>query len=125
MKRTKFYYQIFENGLCESANSKWIGSEQHWYYKNYVLANLPKDTGFFRSGNSGMWYTFDNPLPDFCLDRTTEMGSKIFKYVKFEEVEIEPTSIKLPRDTRYSPKSKEVKNKKQKPPINPKTGLRY
>lgn len=124
MKRTKFYYQIFEGGLDASANSKWIGSFEHYYFKTEILPNLPKDTGFFRQGNTGMWYTFDNPLPDYCLSMVKPDGTKLFKYVKFEEVDIEPTFTKLDRDTRYSKKPKASKKKPLKFSINPKTGLR-
>jgi len=124
MKRTRFYYQIFETELDETANSKWIGGVEHFYYKKYILSNLPKDTGFFRYKNTGMWYTLDNPLPDFCLDLTDEYGKKLFKYVNCEEVDIEPKTIKYERDTRYSQDPKKSKPKKTKPPINPKTGLR-
>ncbi len=125
MKRTKFYYLIFKNGLDESANAKWIGSVEHWYYKNVVLPNLPKDTGFFRYKNTGMWYTFDTPLPESCTNILGEYGNKIFEYVKCEEVDIEPSYVKLDRDTRYDKKPKTTKKKKSsKRPINPKTGLR-
>lgn len=114
MKKTKFYYQIFENGLPKSANAKWIGEDEHFYYKNMVLPNLPEGVGFFREGNTGMWYTFDKPLPEECDDLLNEFGDNIFKYVKSEEVEIEAKTTKIERDTRYDKKLKTPKQKKVK-----------
>ena len=124
MKKTKFYYQIFEEGFDETANSKWIGGPQHNYFKTEVIPNLPKDIGFFRNGNTGIWYTYDNPLPEYCMSKTNSFGSEIFKYIGFEEVEIEPKFVKLERDSRYTKKTKVQNKKSTKFKINPKTGLR-
>jgi len=124
MKKIKFYYEIFENGLDETANSKWIGGPEHYYFKTEIIPNLPKDVGFFRHGNTGIWYTFDAPLPDYCMDKINSAGSKLFKYIGFEEVDIEPKFTKLERDSRYTKKIKNQKKESIKFKINPKTGLR-
>lgn len=124
MKRTRFYYEIFEGGLDDTANSKWIGGPEHFYFKTEVIPNLPKDVGFFRNGNTGVWYTLDNPLPDFCMEKINSFGSPVFKYVGAEDIDIEPKFIKLERDTRYTKNPKPKNKKNVKPNINPKTGLR-